>query len=271
MSLCERYDVNIVFRGLFLAEPTEHGLAILLPDGRNPQALMPRKPVPARSDEPIEPVPSAEQPTSEEAARAAEEEKRGALHGRVGPYQEHFGLLEFSPEDWQNPDDSTTDTLRLRKPDGTEVVWALLGQPFLEQRASDLIRLSSSGCGGAELPEERLNVEPYRRIDSLDRFRILDPTELRSHAQLPPYRAGIRHKAWKRSVAFTLISAGEVTTERRSRLGNRDLLWFFVPTPLVNDDDEVPPGSVSGGQEARHFGCQAAFLGWGVGAEGKVG
>lgn len=245
MSACERYDVNIVFRGLFLAEPTEYGLAILLPDGRNPQGLMPRKPVPGPEQLANEPALAEAGTAPEDAALATVNEERRQLHGRVGPYQEHFGLLEFDPKDWKNPENSTSSTIRLKKPDGAEVMWTLLGEPYLDERAADWIRFSSSGGDGFELPEERHHIEPFRRFDQLDRFRILDPTEPRSHAQLPPYRAGVRTQAWKKSVAFTLITSGEVTTERHSRLGDRDLFWFFVPAPLVNDEGTVPPGSIA--------------------------
>ena len=112
----DSYEVNIIFRGLFLANLTDAGLAILMPDGREPEGLAPdedlaecltRAKFKDKDRTKLEDCKSLEQ--CEEVLAECIENLEGceqcledALTKGL-PYLEHQGILEFHLADWVNP------------------------------------------------------------------------------------------------------------------------------------------------------------------------
>ena len=215
MAQGQTYDVNLIFKGLFVARPTKHGLAVMLPDGRNPQFLIPG---PCDS-------PSTESPE---------------LHKKVGPYQEHHGILEFFTDDWWNQGQALPPNLGLiEKPRKARVAFSFLGEGIAGHPATDFLRFSGSRSGALQLSELG-PPEAYSQALSTKTLKILETDPQRSFSHLTPFSASISTDAWERCVGVCLLSIGEVFSTRRSRKrSGEEAQWYFIPASQF--DCTAPP------------------------------
>lgn len=172
----DEFVVNVVFRGLFLAQPTDHGLVLLLPDGRRPQNL---------ADE----------------------------FRRVGQYREHHGVLEFSLNDWRNPTDALPRLLHLRKAVERNPTAFCLLAPEAED-VTGLLRFSSLVGGPfSDAPPTYADPGKYTRKGGV---RIVVDDDYFGFEQLPRFSGEPVDDAWRASVGCCLFDFGEARSERRS-------------------------------------------------------
>lgn len=192
----DTYTVNIILRGLVLARPTSAGLAILLPDGTSPTRI----------------------PRPEGAAPVTT--------------NEHFGVLEFFQDDWQNPTTLLPETIHVTKPTKAPVAITFLGSQRESRSFCDLIRLDTLRGTAPVLPD--LSQPHYYNTTFqgvADSLKVLDKQSENSFRELPPFTGEPVDLAWQRAVACSLIPTGEVVSERRSKkLGSDEDLEWFLPS-----------------------------------------
>lgn len=190
----DTYTVNLIFRGLVLARPTSAGLAILLPDGTSPKNI----------------------PRPEGAAPITT--------------NEHFGVLEFFQGDWQNPTALLPETIQATKPAKKPVAISFLGPRKSPQTFCDLIRFETLRGSSMRLPEIGETHRYNTTFPGLpDTLKILDRGCEHGFLELAPFAGEPDHLAWQTAVGCSLITTGEVRSERRSKdlSGVKDLEWVF--------------------------------------------
>lgn len=215
MSRDETFEVNVIFRGLFLAHHNENGLAVLLPDGRNP-------------------------------ARIHQAATEGSPLRQLGPFREHHGVLEFPLAAWQNRSLALPDLMEVHKPTKEPVALCLLGQGGNGREVTDRIQFSTLRGSDRELPASlRSPNGAYLTPSNASRVRILSVDPANGMDQLPPFSGAPKSDAWLDSVAFAQFDVGEVTTERRSTERGNDLLFILPRISQLNLGLQPPPTASS--------------------------
>lgn len=198
----DRFEVNVIFRGLFLAQPTEAGIAVLLPDAREPNSRV------NGSTDPLQ--------------RAL---------SRISPYREHQGIIEFRRSDWQIPTRELPDVLWVDKRSKGEMAFAILGSLSGRQRSPHSIRFSTLSGDAPALPGS-LKAKPGEyntsRLKSKT-LQLLEGNHELAFDKLPRFGSAVKDGAWGDTIGFCHFEHGEVFSERRCKNGDGDLEWY-LPT-----------------------------------------
>jgi len=220
----KRYNVNVIFRGLFLAQWTDDHFEVFLPDARRPKGLAPDEDFASKKDEfqaKIEKTCDLKDKVGlyEELV---EQYEKNRVEGPA--YREHYGIVEFPIADWANPTRRfpwLVQASHWAKEDPS----AFYFLDFQTLRFSSLIR-------EPRLPAELLR-DPacYISPASSKHVKILEKDCIYGLDQLPQFNAEPLPDPGEASVGKILFDVGEVFSERRSEepVGDgsevRPILW----------------------------------------------
>ena len=200
----DRYDVSVIFRGLFLSKLTDSGLSVLLPDGREPSSLY---------SDLSAPVPEVNLNTLDPKKPDELKLIRDILHRQIGPYREHLGVVEFRLRDWRNPTLDLPSLVHLHKPTKKKRValYFLGGDNQTEEIRFDPLRRPTMSASHFPV-HSNLSPDPKKSTTTgTIRSQVSAPHNLPSFGDVPV------EEAWRHCVAFAHFNVGEVQHGRLSR------------------------------------------------------
>lgn len=202
----ERYDVQIVFRGLFLAMVRAEHIAVILPDASSPELAILQ-------------------------AENENNQKLSALLAALRPYREHTAVLEFPLADWDGSS-SAADVIQVRKPNKEPVGLYLL-------KGQTMALGGLSGEAGQLPAKPKVEGGDYKALTG--GLALLTRHDESGFNQLPDFGSEVDETAVKNHSAARLeLRFGEVYTERRSHSHQGDRQWRQVSvlsTSLLSDTD----------------------------------